>query len=59
MEEQILENIHLGNNQGILLPTSVPIYLVYWTAWADQDGSINFRPDIYNRDSQLNRMFGR
>jgi murein L,D-transpeptidase YcbB/YkuD len=59
MEEQILANIHLGNNQSIRLPISVPIYLVYWTAWADRDGSINFRPDIYNRDSQLNRMFGR
>jgi murein L,D-transpeptidase YcbB/YkuD len=59
MEEEILANIHLGNNQSIRLPISVPIYLVYWTAWADREGSINFRPDIYNRDSQLNRMFGR
>jgi murein L,D-transpeptidase YcbB/YkuD len=59
MEEEILANIHLGNNQSIRLPISVPIYLVYWTAWADREGSINFRPDIYNRDSQLNRMYGR
>ena len=59
MEEQILANIHLGNNQSIHLPISAPIYLVYWTAWADQDGNINFRHDIYNRDSQLYRMFGR
>ena len=59
MEEEILANIHLGTNQSIRLPFSAPIYLVYWTAWADKEGNINFRHDIYNRDSQLNRVFDR
>lgn len=58
MEEEILANIHLGGNQSMQIPISVPIYLVYWTAWVDQDGGINFRPDIYNRDTQLYKMFG-
>jgi murein L,D-transpeptidase YcbB/YkuD len=57
MEEEILANIHLGSNQSIQIPISVPIYLVYWTAWVDQDGGINFRPDIYNRDTKLYKMF--
>ena len=57
MEEEILANIHLGNNQSIQLPISVPIYLVYWTAWADPDSGMNFRQDIYNRDSGLNKLF--
>ena len=57
MEEEILANIHLGNNQSIQLPVSVPIYLVYWTAWVDPDSGINFRQDIYNRDTGLNNLF--
>ena len=58
MEEEVLANIHLGSNQGVTLPTAVPIYLVYWTAWVDQDGKMNFRDDIYDRDTRLNVLFG-
>jgi len=58
MEEEVLANIHLGTNQRVTLPISVPIYLVYWTAWVNQDGKMNFRDDIYHRDVQLNRLFG-
>jgi len=58
MEEEILANIHLGGNQKVNLPIAVPIYLVYWTAWADQDGSVNFRNDVYGRDTLLNSAFG-
>jgi L,D-transpeptidase YcbB len=59
MEEEILENIHLGTNQSLILPVSVPIYLVYWTAWVDPDNGVNFRRDIYHRDTRLNNVFGR
>lgn len=55
-EEDVLANIHLGTNQGVTLPIAVPIYLVYWTAWVDQRGAMNFRDDIYKRDSQLQQL---
>jgi murein L,D-transpeptidase YcbB/YkuD len=57
MEEDILANIHLATNQSVILPIAVPIYLVYWTAWVDQDGRLNFRHDIYGRDTRLNNLF--
>jgi L,D-transpeptidase YcbB len=57
MEEEILATIHLGTNQSVQLPIAVPIYLVYWTAWVDQDGKMNFRHDIYSRDAALNGSF--
>ncbi|MCW8923634.1 MAG: L,D-transpeptidase family protein [Gammaproteobacteria bacterium] len=56
-EEEILENIFLAGNQSVMLPVAVPIYLVYWTAWVDQDGNLNFRDDIYRRDEKLNGSF--
>ena len=57
MEEEILANIFLASNQSIILPVAIPIYLVYWTAWVDQEGSLNFRHDIYGRDESLNIKF--
>jgi murein L,D-transpeptidase YcbB/YkuD len=35
------------------LPQPMPIHLLYWTAWADKDGTIEFRPDIHGRDAPL------
>jgi len=56
-EEEVLANIHLGTNQGVTLPIAIPIYLVYWTAWVDPDGKMNFRHDVYGRDTALNKLF--
>ena len=56
-EEEVLANIHLGTNQGVDLPVAIPIYLIYWTAWVDENGKLNFRDDIYGRDTRLNRLF--
>ncbi|MBF0373359.1 MAG: L,D-transpeptidase family protein [Alphaproteobacteria bacterium] len=36
------------------LPKPMPVYLLYWTAWVEADGSTHFRGDIYDRDSRLN-----
>lgn len=36
--------------QTVKLPRQVPVHLVYVTAWGSDDGTANFRLDIYNRD---------
>jgi murein L,D-transpeptidase YcbB/YkuD len=56
-EEEVLQNIYLGANQKVILPAAVPIYLLYWTAWVDQDGRLNFRRDIYGRNRRLEALF--
>lgn len=42
-----------GDNQRISLDRPVPVYVLYWTAIAEQDGTVGFRPDIYGRDRRL------
>ena len=38
------------------LNTKVPVYIIYFTAWADKSGQVFFFPDIYKRDKKLAEM---
>jgi murein L,D-transpeptidase YcbB/YkuD len=40
-------------NKVVRLAKPIPVHLLYWTAWVDSQGKVNFRKDIYNRDPQL------
>lgn len=41
--------------ETVRLPSPVPVHLLYWTAWSDPDGTVQFRSDVYDRDSRLLR----
>lgn len=36
--------------QTVRLTRPVPVHLLYWTAWVDDEGQIEFRDDVYGRD---------
>jgi murein L,D-transpeptidase YcbB/YkuD len=37
---------------------AVPVYVIYMTTWIDKDGRLQFRDDIYDRDSKIsNSLF--
>ncbi len=44
-----------GKQRVVNLPQQVPVYLLYWTAWVDENGQLQFRDDIYKRDKPLVR----
>ena len=52
--ESLMDNVisarELRQSKTFHLKEPLPIHLVYWTAWADADGKVNFRNDIYQRD---------
>jgi murein L,D-transpeptidase YcbB/YkuD len=44
-----------GREQTVILREPVPVHLLYWTAWAGPDGTLQFRDDIYARDAPVLR----
>jgi murein L,D-transpeptidase YcbB/YkuD len=42
-----------GETTHIALKEPLPVYVVYWTAIADDDGAVQFRKDVYGRDRDL------
>jgi murein L,D-transpeptidase YcbB/YkuD len=51
--DEIEEAIASGERHIFDLPVRVPIHLLYWTAWVDENVLIHFRNDIYERDALL------
>jgi len=49
---QIDQAVATGKLQNVTLAKRVPVLLVYWTAWVDGDGKVQFRRDIYGRDEK-------
>ena len=51
------DNLHYHVNRNrtkyVKLDKPIPIHITYMTAWIDDQGVVNFRPDIYKRDSQF------
>ncbi len=54
--EEKIDSILLKNKTfNIALQPNMPIYIVYFTAWVNSAGELNFRNDIYNLDKQLEK----
>lgn len=47
----ILATIQDGRTLSVRLKQPLPVYLLYFTAFADKDGVVHFRPDLYGRDA--------
>lgn len=49
---KIRESLTLEEPETVRLKKHVPVYITYRTAWADQDGVVQFREDIYGLDQK-------
>jgi len=52
-EEEVRTAMRGKTPQRVSLRTPLPVHVLYWTAWVDEDGLLHFRNDIYDRDADL------
>jgi murein L,D-transpeptidase YcbB/YkuD len=50
---QVDRVIEAGQPLDVELTRPIPVYFAYITAWAERDGEVVFRPDIYGRDGAV------
>jgi murein L,D-transpeptidase YcbB/YkuD len=51
--KDIVSMIEQGDEQKVPLSEPLMVHSLYWTAWVESDGAVNFREDIYGRDEAL------
>ncbi len=51
--DTIDQAIAMGSTTPRNLPAPVSVFVVYQTAFVDIDGTLQFRPDVYNRDADI------
>jgi murein L,D-transpeptidase YcbB/YkuD len=57
-EEHLKKAIDSGTTERIAVPAGPQVALVYWTAFVDEDGTLEFRNDVYGRDARLETALG-
>jgi murein L,D-transpeptidase YcbB/YkuD len=53
---RIDEAMDSGREQYVTLKKGLPVSILYFTAWVDGKGRINFRDDVYKRDERVMEM---
>lgn len=50
--EAIDAAMHAGEEKHVRLTGEIPVHIVYFTAWADEEGGLHFRDDVYGFDGR-------
>lgn len=51
--QAIQEALATGEQKTVKLPKPLAVHLVYWTAWVEPNGTMQFRKDLYGHDDAL------
>ena len=54
--ERIRAAMALGRERHVALKKKVAVFIVYETVWVDDDGTVEFREDIYGHDARQQRI---
>ena len=51
--EKLQSVLASGEQTTVSLPEPLPVHLLYFTAWVDEEGTVQFRRDVYGHDTRL------
>ncbi|MBR9981519.1 MAG: L,D-transpeptidase family protein [Desulfatitalea sp.] len=57
--EKLRAALDNGRRRVVPLKSRIPVHLLYMTAWVDDEGVLQFREDIYERDGLLAKALGK
>lgn len=56
--EKIVFAMNQTKEKLVKIKQPVPVFIIYYTAWVDNEGQLNFRDDVYKHDNELmQKMF--
>lgn len=50
---RVQSEMHGSNTKAVPLPRSIPVHVVYFTVWHDENGQPHFQPDVYGQDAHV------
>ncbi len=53
--EKIVAAMNRTTETGVKLKQSVPVFIIYYTAWVDPSGLLHFRDDVYRHDEVVSK----
>jgi L,D-transpeptidase YcbB len=51
--DKIVDAMNAGKERAVKIRNPVPVFIIYYTAWVDDRGELNFRDDVYGHDKKL------
>ena len=55
--ERVEKTLADGREVHVALEQPLPVYIVYFTSWVDEEGRVHFRDDVYGQDEKLGAAF--
>jgi len=53
--ERIRSAAEAPTETTVRFATPIPVHILYWTSFVDEEGRVHFRPDLYGRDARVQR----
>lgn len=51
--------VSLSHDRRVPVPEPLAVHFAYWTGWVTDDGTVEFRPDVYGWDAKLAKALRR
>jgi murein L,D-transpeptidase YcbB/YkuD len=55
IRSELRKNSSFGKTTEVRLERHIPVFIDYFTAWVNDEGTINFRNDVYDKDKILKK----